>query len=73
MTDLHPNVTTYLHAIDAFNRDDLTAVRDHVRADVVYRIPGRGRVAVSSVASKASPRSCGGCGTSRAGPSRSSP
>jgi ketosteroid isomerase-like protein len=45
MTDLHPNVTTYLHAIDAFNRDDLVAVRDHVRADVVYRIPGRSRVA----------------------------
>jgi uncharacterized protein len=45
MTDLHPNVTTYLHAIDAFNRGDLAAVRDHVRADVVYRIPGRGRVA----------------------------
>jgi ketosteroid isomerase-like protein len=45
MTDLHPNVTTYLHAIDAFNRDDLVTVRDHVRADVVYRIPGRSRVA----------------------------
>jgi uncharacterized protein len=38
-------VTTYLHAIDAFNRDDLAAVRDHVRADVVYRIPGRSQVA----------------------------
>ncbi len=45
MTDLHPNVTTYLHALDAFNRDDLVAVRDHVRTDVVYRIPGRSRVA----------------------------
>jgi hypothetical protein len=25
MTHLHPNVTTYLHAIDAFNRADLMA------------------------------------------------
>lgn len=45
MTDPQPNVTAYLHAIDAFNRDDLVAVRDHVRADVVYRIPGRSRIA----------------------------
>jgi uncharacterized protein len=44
MTDPHPNVMTYLHALDAFNRDDLTAVRNHVREDVVYRIPGRSRV-----------------------------
>lgn len=36
----HPNVVTYLEAIEAFNRDDLAAVQDHVRADVVYRIPG---------------------------------
>jgi ketosteroid isomerase-like protein len=45
MTDLHSNVTTYLQAIDAFNRDDLAAVHDHVRSDVVYRIPGRSPVA----------------------------
>lgn len=45
MTELHPNVTTYLQAIDAFNRDDLAAVHDHVRSDVVYRIPGRSPVA----------------------------
>jgi uncharacterized protein len=45
MTQLHPNVTTYLQAIDAFNRDDLAAVHDHVRSDVVYRIPGRSPVA----------------------------
>lgn len=38
--DPHPNVVTYLEAIEAFNRDDLDAVRNHVRADVVYRIPG---------------------------------
>jgi ketosteroid isomerase-like protein len=36
----HPNVVTYLEAIEAFNRDDLEAVQNHVRADVVYRIPG---------------------------------
>ena len=36
----HPNVVTYLEAIEAFNRDDLDAVQSHVRADVVYRIPG---------------------------------
>jgi ketosteroid isomerase-like protein len=45
MTELHPNVTTYLQAIDAFNRDDLAAVHDHVHSDVVYRIPGRSPVA----------------------------
>lgn len=45
MTELHPNLTTYLHALDAFNRDDLDAVRNHVRADVVYRIPGRSTIA----------------------------
>ena len=73
MTDLHPNVPTYLHAIDAFNRDDLAAVRDYVRADVVYRIPGRSRVAGEF-------RGIGGfaeilrrCVTNRAEPSRSSP
>jgi ketosteroid isomerase-like protein len=37
---LHPNVVTYLEAIEAFNSGDLDAVRDRVRADVVYRIPG---------------------------------
>jgi ketosteroid isomerase-like protein len=36
----HPHVVTYLEAIEAFNRGDLDAVRDRVRADVVYRIPG---------------------------------
>src|SRR4030095_7255498 len=45
MSDLHPNVTTSLQAIDAFNRDALAAVHDHVRSDVVYRIPGRSPVA----------------------------
>ncbi len=37
-------MVTYLLAIDAFNRNDLDAVRAHVRADVVYRIPGRSKV-----------------------------
>jgi len=45
MADLHPNVLTYLAAIDAFNRNDLTAVGEHVRPDFRYRIPGRSRVA----------------------------
>ena len=45
MADLHPNVLTYLAAIDAFNRDDLTAVGEYVRPDFCYRIPGRSRVA----------------------------
>jgi len=45
MADLHPNVLTYLAAIDAFNRDDLTAVGEHVHPDFCYRIPGRSRVA----------------------------
>ena len=45
MTDAHPNVLTYLQAIDAFNRNDLDAVREVVREDVTYRIPGRSRVA----------------------------
>jgi uncharacterized protein len=43
--DFHPNVSTYLNALDAFNRDDLDAVRAYVTDDVVYRIPGRNRVA----------------------------
>jgi ketosteroid isomerase-like protein len=42
---LHPNVIAYLEAIEAFNRDDLDAVKNHVRADVVYRIPGDSIVA----------------------------
>ncbi len=45
MFDPHPNVLTYLAAIDAFNRNDLTAVGEYVRPDFVYRIPGRSRVA----------------------------
>jgi hypothetical protein len=45
MSDPHPNVLTYLAAIDAFNRNDLTAIDEYVRADFVYRIPGRSRIA----------------------------
>ena len=45
MSDLHPNVLTYLAAIDAFNRNDLTAVAQHVHPDFVYRIPGHSTVA----------------------------
>jgi len=42
---IHPHVATYLRAIDAFNRDDLAAVAEDVRPDVVYRIPGHSAVA----------------------------
>ena len=45
MSEIHPNVLTYLAAIDAFNRDDVAAVAEHVRDDFVYRIPGRSIVA----------------------------
>jgi len=45
MSEIHPNVLTYLAAIDAFNRDDVAAVAEHVRPDFVYRIPGRSIVA----------------------------
>jgi hypothetical protein len=45
MSDLHPNVLTYLAAIDAFNRNNLTAVGKYMRPDFRYRIPGRSRVA----------------------------
>jgi ketosteroid isomerase-like protein len=45
MSDLHPNVLTYLAALDAFNRHDLTAVAEHVHPDFVYRIPGRTNIA----------------------------
>jgi ketosteroid isomerase-like protein len=45
MSDLHPNVLTYLAAIDAFNRNDLTALTGYVRPDFLYRIPGRSKVA----------------------------
>ena len=37
---MHPNVVTYLEAIEAFNRNDLETVQNLVVADVVYRIPG---------------------------------
>ena len=40
MPEIHPNVLTYLAAIDAFNRNDVAAVAEHVRPDFVYRIPG---------------------------------
>ncbi len=45
MPELHPNVLTYLAAIDAFNRNDVAAVAEHVCADFIYRIPGRSTVA----------------------------
>jgi ketosteroid isomerase-like protein len=45
MSDPHPNVLTYLAALDAFNRNDLAALSDHVAPDFVYRIPGRSTVA----------------------------
>ena len=45
VSELHPNVLTYLAAIDAFNRNDVAAVAEHVSADFVYRIPGRSIVA----------------------------
>lgn len=46
MTDtLHPNLVTYLAAIDAFNLGDLAAVGEFVRPDFVYRIPGRSHIA----------------------------
>lgn len=45
MSDLHPNVLTYVAAIAAFNRHDLTAVAEHVHPDFVYRIPGRSKIA----------------------------
>ncbi|MET1003794.1 MAG: FAD-binding protein [Acidimicrobiia bacterium] len=45
MTDLHPNVLTYLAAMAAFNRHDLTTVAEHVHPDFVYRIPGRSKIA----------------------------
>jgi ketosteroid isomerase-like protein len=45
MSDLHPNVVTYLAAMAAFNRDDPTVVAEYVHPDFVYRIPGRSKVA----------------------------
>ena len=45
MPELHPNVLTYLSAIDAFNRNDVAGVAEHVCADFVYRIPGGSIVA----------------------------
>ena len=41
----HPNLLTYLAAIDAFNRNDVAAVGEYVRPDFVYRIPGRSSIA----------------------------
>ena len=45
MSELHPNVLTYLAAIEAFNRSDLAAIGEYVCPDFRYRIPGRSRVA----------------------------
>jgi ketosteroid isomerase-like protein len=45
MSDPHPNVLSYLAAMAAFNRHDLTAVAEHVHPDFVYRIPGRSKIA----------------------------
>ena len=45
MSDLHPNVLTYLAAMGAFNRHDLSAVAEHVHPDFVYRIPGHSKIA----------------------------
>ena len=45
MSDLHPNVRVYLPALDAFNRDDISAIGTSVHSDLVYRIPGRSRIA----------------------------
>ena len=45
MSDLHPNVLIYLAALDAFNRNDLAALGQHIASDFVYRIPGRSMVA----------------------------
>ena len=45
MSELHPNVLAYIGAIEAFNRNDIVAIGNYVHPDVVYRIPGRSRVA----------------------------
>ena len=45
MAQIHPNVVTYLAAIDAFNRNDVAELAQYVRPDFVYRIPGRSIVA----------------------------
>lgn len=45
MSEPHPNLLTYLAALDAFNRNDLATLSEHVSADFVYRIPGRSNVA----------------------------
>jgi len=45
VSELHPNVLTYVAAIDAFNRNDLMAIAEYVRPDFIYRIPGRSSVA----------------------------
>ena len=70
MSDLHPNLLTYLAAIDAFNRNDLTAVGEYVRPDFRYRIPGRSKSPASFAASTASSRPSHACETSPRGPSR---
>ena len=44
MSDLHPNVLTYLAAMGAFNRHDLSAVAEHVHPDFVYQIPGHSKI-----------------------------
>jgi hypothetical protein len=44
MAEQHPNVLHYIHAIQAFNENDLNTVKETTSENVVYRIAGRAQI-----------------------------
>ena len=45
MTNQHPNVTTYVRLIQAFNAGDMETVSQCMSNDVVYHVPGKSEFA----------------------------
>ena len=44
-TDEHPNIPLVRQALDAFSRGDMVEVKTFVAEDIVWHVPGRGRLA----------------------------
>jgi predicted ester cyclase len=45
LNDEHPNIPLVRRALDAFNRSDMDDVKAYVAEDIVWHVPGRGRLA----------------------------
>jgi predicted ester cyclase len=45
MSDDHPNIALVRTALDAFNGSDIDEVKKYVAEDIVWHVPGRGRLA----------------------------